>query len=128
MFKSISFRGLSGWRCKDYRMIYKFWRRRIVKQDELDGDPKFTTIIGFGGKLSSYWMEKKDNLENEEENVGITETPYRNLMLDIWVLRIEERFVGHTSFLPQEVGRCEVWTCGLQRMHSYKRQNPWKEM
>jgi hypothetical protein len=32
-------------------MIYKLWRWRIVKQDESDGDPKFTTIIGLGGKL-----------------------------------------------------------------------------
>jgi hypothetical protein len=30
-----------------------------VKQDELDGDPKFTMIIGLGGKLASYWKTNK---------------------------------------------------------------------
>jgi hypothetical protein len=57
MFKSI--RGLSGWWCKDCSAIYIFWRKRIMKQDDLGGDPKFTTIIGFGGKSSSYWMKNK---------------------------------------------------------------------
>ncbi len=67
-----SIRDLSDWSHKDYRTIYRLWRRRIVKQDELDYDLKFTTIIGFGGKSSSYWTKKEDNLENEEEYVGIT--------------------------------------------------------
>jgi hypothetical protein len=49
-----SIRGLSGWCCKDYRAIYKLWRWRIMKQEESDGDPEFTTIIGFRGKLSSH--------------------------------------------------------------------------
>jgi hypothetical protein len=48
--------GLSDWCCKDYKMICKFWKKRIMKQDELDGDLEFTMTIGFGGKLSSYWM------------------------------------------------------------------------
>jgi hypothetical protein len=47
-------RGLSSWHCKDHIMIYRLWRRRIVKQDEFDGDPKFTTTIRIGGKLTSY--------------------------------------------------------------------------
>jgi len=67
-----SIRDLSNWCHKDYRTIYRLWRRRIVKQDELDYDLKFTTIIGFGGKSLSYWTKKEDNLENEEEYVGIT--------------------------------------------------------
>jgi hypothetical protein len=35
-------------------VIYKLGEQRIMKQDELDGDPKFTTTIGFGGELSSH--------------------------------------------------------------------------
>ncbi len=50
-----SIRGLSDWCHMDCRAIYKLWRRRIVKQDESDGDPKFTTTIGLGGKLTNYW-------------------------------------------------------------------------
>jgi len=49
-------------------------------------------------------------------------------MLDRRVLRIEERFARHRSFLPQEVVQCEVWTTGLQKRHSYKRRSPWREM
>ncbi len=49
------------------------------------------------------------------------ETQYRNLMLDKQVLRTEKRPIGHmSSFLPQEVVRCEVWIGGLQRRHSYR--------
>jgi hypothetical protein len=44
-----------------------------------------------------------NNLENGEEYAGLTKTPYRNLMLDRRVLRIEERPAGHKSFVPQEV-------------------------
>ncbi len=58
-----------------------------MKQDELDDDPKFTMVIRFGSKSSSYWTKKEDSLENEEEYVGIIETPNWNLMLDRWVLR-----------------------------------------
>jgi hypothetical protein len=56
--------------------------------------------------------------------VGITETPYRNLMLDIQVLRIEKWLARHMSFLPQEVVRCEIWTNGLQRSHNCRQQSP----
>ncbi len=55
----------------------------------------------------------EDNLENGEEYAGIIETPYRNLILDKWVQETKERFVGHRSFLSQEVVQCEVWTGGL---------------
>jgi hypothetical protein len=67
-------RGLSNWWCKDYIVIYKFWRWRIVKQDELNDDPEFTMIIGLGGKMANYWKTKKNNLENGEEYVGFTKT------------------------------------------------------
>jgi hypothetical protein len=33
--------------------------------------------------------------------------------LDKWVQETKERFVGHRSFLSQEVVQCEVWTGGL---------------
>jgi hypothetical protein len=45
--------------------------------------------------------------------VGITKTPYWNIMLDKRVLKIVERPAGHMSFLPQEVVRREVWIGGL---------------
>ncbi len=62
----------------------------------------------------------EDNLENGEEYVRLTETPYQNLMLDSRVLRTKERPTRHMLFLPQEVVWCEVWTRGLQRRHSYR--------
>jgi hypothetical protein len=54
--------------------------------------------------LEANWQviesQTKDNFENGEEHGGLTETSYRNLMLDKRVLRTEERHVGHMSFLP----------------------------
>jgi hypothetical protein len=47
-----SIRGLSGWCCKDCKIIYRLWKQRIV-QDESDGDPKFTSIIELGSTLLS---------------------------------------------------------------------------
>jgi len=35
------------------------------------------------------------------EFARLTKTPYRNLMLDKKVLRIEEILVGHKPFLPE---------------------------
>ncbi len=49
-----SIKGLWGWHKKDCKAIYILWRRRIMKQNELDGDPKFIVTIGLGGKLASY--------------------------------------------------------------------------
>ncbi len=54
-----SIKGLSGWHCKDYRMINRLWRWRIMKLDESDGDPAFIATIGLGGKLASYWKPDK---------------------------------------------------------------------
>ncbi len=34
-------------------------------------------------------------------------------MLDRQVLRIEEIPTRHKSFLPQEMGRCEIWIGGF---------------
>jgi len=42
----------------------------------------------------------RENFENGKEYARLTKTPYWNLMLDRWVLRIEERLVWHKSFLP----------------------------
>jgi hypothetical protein len=53
-----------------------------MKQDELDGDPKFTMAIGFGSNRQVIEKETKDNLENGEDYVGSTKTPYWNFMLD----------------------------------------------
>ncbi len=54
-----SIKGLSNWCCKDYITIYRLWRWRIVKQDESNGDPKFTLTIGLGGKSTSYWKTNR---------------------------------------------------------------------
>ncbi len=73
--------------------------------------------------LEANWQliekQTKDNLENGEEYAWRTETPNQNLMLDRYVVKIEERLVGHMSFLPQEVLQREIWntTC-LQRRHN----------
>jgi hypothetical protein len=45
----------------------------------------------------------KDNHENGREYVGITQTPYRNMMLDTQILRTKKRLAKHKLFLPQEV-------------------------
>ncbi len=42
----------------------------------------------------------EDNFENGEEYAKITKTPYQNLMLKGWVLRIEKKHAWHKSFLP----------------------------
>ncbi len=49
-------------------------------------------------KVIERWI--KENFENGKEYARLTKTPYWNLMLDRWVLRIEERLVWHKSFLP----------------------------
>ncbi len=60
--------------------------------------------------------QTKDNLENGKEYAGLIKTPYWNSMLDIRVLRTQERLVRYMSFLPQKVVQCELWTKGLQRL------------
>jgi hypothetical protein len=54
-----SSRGLRNWCHKNYRTIYKLWRRRIMKQDELDDDSKFTTIIAFWRQIVKVLKEKQ---------------------------------------------------------------------
>jgi len=46
--------------------------------------------------------------------------PIFNLMLDRWVMRMEETPTGHMLFLPQEVVWREIWTRGLKRKHNYR--------
>jgi hypothetical protein len=60
----------------------------------------------------------KYNFENGKEYARITETPYKNPMMDRQVLIIEEKLVGHMSFLPLLVVQQDVWTWGLQRRHN----------
>jgi hypothetical protein len=57
MFESI--KGLSGGCHNNCKIIYKFWRWRIVKQDESDGNLEFTMTIGLGGRSSSHWKINK---------------------------------------------------------------------
>jgi hypothetical protein len=64
-----SIRGLNGWHWKDYRTIYKLWWRRIMKQDESNGDPKFTVIITFGGKSLSHWKNKQKTILKMDKNI-----------------------------------------------------------
>jgi hypothetical protein len=63
--------------------------------------------------------QTENNLENGHEHSRIVETPYRNLMLDKRVLRIEEKPTRQKLFLPQEVVWCEVWIGSFQRGHNY---------
>jgi len=74
-----------------------------VKQDESDGDPKFTMIIRLGGKSSNHKRQIKYNVKNGEEYARLTKPPYRNLMLDRRVLKTKERPTWHKWFLPQKV-------------------------
>jgi len=99
-----------------------------VKQDESDGDLEFTITIGLISKSASYWKLEENNLENGEEYVGPTKTPYQNLMLDIWVLKTKERLMGHRLFLPQEVVWWDVLTRGLQRRHNSRQWSSRREM
>jgi hypothetical protein len=54
------------------------------------------------------------------EFARLTKTPYRNLMLDKKVLRIEERLVGHKPFLAREVVQHEIWTKRLYGLRLLK--------
>jgi hypothetical protein len=49
-------------------------------------------------------------------------------MLDRRILKIEKKLAKHGSFLPQEVGRCEIWIDGFQRKHCYKQRSPQRKM
>jgi hypothetical protein len=84
MLKSI--KGLNNWCRKDCKEIYRLWRWRIVKKDELDGDLEFTTIIGLRGKLASYW---KINIRQSWKWKGVSKV-YKN--------PISEFDVGHMSY------------------------------
>jgi hypothetical protein len=84
MLKSI--RGLCGYHHKDCEVIYKFWRQRIVKQDESYGDLEFKITIELGGKSTSYWKTDK----REFRKCRRVCKAYRNPILEF--------DVGHTSF------------------------------
>ncbi len=99
-----------------------------MKQDESNGDPKFTIAIGFKSKSLSYRMRNKRQSWKWKGVCENYKNPILDLMLDKWVLKTEERPIGHKSFLPQEGGRCEIWIGGLKKRHSYRRWYPWREM
>ncbi len=63
-----------------------FEDKRIMNEDESDGDPKFITTIRFGGKLLSHW---KTNRKQSWKWRGVCRA-YKNPML--------ESDVGETSF------------------------------
>jgi hypothetical protein len=48
-----------------------------MKQNELDHDPEFTSTIGLGGNCQITGRQTKYNLENGEEYVELTKTPYQ---------------------------------------------------
>ncbi len=91
-----------------------------MKQDESDGDSEFIVTIELGGKSANYWKINKRQSWNGEEYVGLIKTPYQDLMLDKWILRTKERFMGHKLFLPQEMVWHEMWIGGLQKKHNYR--------
>jgi hypothetical protein len=71
-----------------------------VKQDESNSDVEFMATIELGGKLSSHLKIYFFNLENGKNYVKTTKTPYQNIMLNIRVLKTEERSIRHKLFLP----------------------------
>jgi hypothetical protein len=54
-----SIKSLNGWHHKDYKVIYRLWKQIIMKQNELNGEPKFTMTIRLGGKLLNHWNTNK---------------------------------------------------------------------
>jgi hypothetical protein len=64
--------------------------------------------------------KQKTKIDNGKEHVRLTKTPSKNLMLDRQVLKIEERLMGHRSFLPQKVVWWDIWIGVLQKKHSSK--------
>ncbi len=120
-----SIRSLSGWNRKDCKVIYKLWRKRIMKQNESDGDLEFIATIRFGSKYPRNWKKNKRQFWKWKI---VTKTPYQNRMLDKQVLRAKERPEGHMLFLPQEVVTREIQINGLQKRHNYKQRSPRKKM
>ncbi len=121
-------KGLNGWCLKDCRVIYRLCKQRIVKQNESNGNLKFIMTIGLKGISSSYWKMNQRQFQNGKEYARLIETPYRNLMLDRWILKTKEKIIGHKLFLSQEVVQCEIWIGAFHRKHNYRWQSPWKEM
>ncbi len=78
--------------------MHRFCKWRILKWDESDGDPKFIATLDLEANWQVIEKQIKDNLENGEEYAWLIETPYRNLMLDRWVLRTKERHARHNHF------------------------------
>ncbi len=97
-----------------------------MKQDESDGDLKFTTTIGTGGSLASYW--KSDRKQSWKWR-GVYEAytnPISNYDFGKMSFEKKERFVGHMLFIPQEVVWRDIWIRGFQRRHIYWWRSPWR--
>ncbi len=60
------------------------------EQDGLNGDLEFIAIIGLRGKSASYWTSNKRQYWKLRGGSRLIDFPYRNLMLDRWVLRTKE--------------------------------------
>jgi hypothetical protein len=109
-----STKGLNSWHHKDCKTIYKLYKQRIMKQNESNGNLESTTIIGLGGKLLSHLkINRKQSWKWRGVCQAYIKTPYRNLMLDKWILIIKEIHARHMLFLPQKVVRHEVWIGGF---------------
>jgi hypothetical protein len=73
-----SIKGLSGWSHKDYKMIYKLWRQRIVKQMNQMVTQSLHWQLDLEANQQVIERQTNDNLENREEYARLIETPYRN--------------------------------------------------
>jgi len=70
-----STRSLSDWCCKNCGAIYKLWRR-IVKQDELNGDLEFITIIGFRKQIVKILKETQKKILQMERSMWKLQKPH----------------------------------------------------
>jgi hypothetical protein len=123
-----SIKGLHSWHHKDYNIIYKLWRKKIMNKMNRMVTQILQWQLDLEANRQVIKRQIEDNIENGEEDARLTETPYRNLMLDKWVLRTKERQVRHMLFLPQKVVWWDLWARVLQRRHSSRQWSPWKEI
>ncbi len=111
MLKSI--RGLYGWNHKDCRVIYKLWRWRIVKQDELDGNLKFIMTIGLGGKSISYWKIDRKQFWKWRGSCKAYKNPI--LEFDVGQMSFENKGKSCRAHVVSNIrnGKQDIWTRGL---------------
>jgi len=120
--------------CYKVSKVYVVDAIRIAKQSTYFKDEnlwnKMNRMVSRNLKASRQLIEKqtKDKFKNGEEYGRLIETTFQNLMLNKWLLRIEERFARNRSFLPQEMVQQDVWTRGLQKRHHSRWRFQWGEM